>query len=57
MLQSNLAEWIVAPANAIPEVIEHVEQQGGYVAQAPTGLGVLEGLEWALAEASQASAL
>ena len=50
MLQSDLAEWIVAPANAVPEVIEHVEKQGGFVAQAPTGLGVLEGLEWALAD-------
>ena len=50
MLQSDLAEWIVAPANAVPEVIEHVEQQGGFVAQSQTGLGVLEGLEWALAD-------
>jgi hydroxymethylpyrimidine pyrophosphatase-like HAD family hydrolase len=50
MLQSDLAEWIVAPANAVPEVIEHVAGQGGFVAQAQTGLGVLEGLEWALAD-------
>jgi hydroxymethylpyrimidine pyrophosphatase-like HAD family hydrolase len=55
MLQSDLAEWIVAPANAITEVIDHVARQGGFVSQAQTGLGVLEGLEWALAEAAPAS--
>jgi hydroxymethylpyrimidine pyrophosphatase-like HAD family hydrolase len=49
MLQSDLAQWLVAPANAISEVMEHVRSQGGFVAKGESGEGVLEGIEWALA--------
>jgi hydroxymethylpyrimidine pyrophosphatase-like HAD family hydrolase len=49
MLQCDLAQWLVAPANAITEVLEHVRAQGGYVAESKYGEGVLEGIEWALA--------
>ena len=49
MLQSDLAQWLVAPANAIPEVMEHVKAQDGFVAEGESGEGLLEGIEWALA--------
>jgi hydroxymethylpyrimidine pyrophosphatase-like HAD family hydrolase len=48
MLQTDLAQWLVAPANAITEVMDHVRAQGGYVAKSEFGEGVLEGIEWAL---------
>lgn len=48
MLQSNLAQWLAAPANAITEVLEHVRAQGGFIAESEAGEGLLEGIEWAL---------
>lgn len=48
MLQSDLAHLLVAPANAMPEVAAQVHAEGGYVAQAQCGEGVLEGLQHAL---------
>ncbi|MDP6902950.1 MAG: HAD-IIB family hydrolase [Verrucomicrobiota bacterium] len=48
MLQPDCAQWIVAPANAIPEVAQHVRSINGFIAQSNCGLGVIEGLEWAL---------
>ena len=48
MLQSDLAQWLVAPANAVPAVKEHVLSQGGFVSNSESGLGVLEGIQWAL---------
>jgi len=47
MLQPECAQWIVAPANAIPEVAKHVRSINGFIAPSDCGLGVLEGLEWA----------
>ena len=49
MLQSDLAQWLVAPANAINEVMEHMRAQGGFIAESESGEGLLEGIEWALA--------
>jgi len=48
MLQPECAQWVVAPANAIPEVAQYVSSINGFIAQSNCGLGVLEGLEWAL---------
>jgi len=48
MLQPECAQWVVAPANAIPEVAEYVRSINGFIAPSDCGLGVLEGLEWAL---------
>jgi len=48
MLQPECAQWVVAPANAIPEVAQYVRSINGFIAPSDCGLGVLEGLEWAL---------
>ena len=48
MLQPNCAQWIVAPANAITKVAQHVKSIDGFLANSDSGQGVLEGLEWAL---------
>ena len=48
MLQPNCAQWIVAPANAITKVAQHVKSIDGFLANSDSGKGVLEGLEWAL---------
>ncbi len=48
MLQPDCAQWIVAPANAITEVAQYVKSINGFIARSDCGLGVLEGLEWAL---------
>ena len=48
MLQPDCAQWVVAPANAITEVAEYVKSTDGFLAKSDSGLGVLEGLEWAL---------
>ena len=48
MLQPDCAQWVVAPANAIAEVAQYVKSINGFIAQSDCGLGVLEGLEWAL---------
>ena len=48
MLQPDCAQWVVAPANAITEVAEYVKSINGFLAKSDSGLGVLEGLEWAL---------
>ena len=48
MLQPDCAQWVVAPANAITEVAEYVKSINGFLANSDSGLGVLEGLEWAL---------
>jgi hydroxymethylpyrimidine pyrophosphatase-like HAD family hydrolase len=44
MLRKELAEHLVAPANAIDPVKEAVRRQGGYVSRATRGEGVAEGL-------------
>jgi hypothetical protein len=45
MLSLNHAGYLVAPANAIPEVKSAVQQQGGFVSDEPWGYGVLRALE------------
>ena len=50
MLRSDVARWLVAPMNAIPEVKQHVLEQGGYVSRQSFGWGVARGLEKALGE-------
>jgi HAD superfamily hydrolase (TIGR01484 family) len=44
MLSPEYARWIVAPANAIPEVKSEVLRQGGYVSPQSHGRGVMDGL-------------
>ena len=48
MLRADLAHWLVAPANAMPEVTAQVRAEGGYIATTECGEGVLEGLQHAL---------
>ena len=48
MLRADLAHWLVAPANAMPEVTAQVRAEGGYIATTECGEGVLEGLKHAL---------
>jgi len=45
MLKTEFARHLVAPANAIPQVREVVERQGGFVSTLRCGSGVAEGLE------------
>lgn len=45
MLCRSRAACLVAPANAILEVRERVQQEGGYVSEEVCGYGVLDGLE------------
>ncbi len=51
MLEQRHARWLVAPANAIPEVKEKVRQGGGYVSQRPSGEGVAQGIGFAMEQA------
>ncbi|MEW6305001.1 MAG: HAD family hydrolase [Verrucomicrobiota bacterium] len=48
MLSNTFARWLVAPANAIPEVKETVLRQSGYVSSQPYGHGVARGIEYFL---------
>lgn len=50
MLSREVAGWLAAPANAIPDVREAVLRQGGFVSPQPHGRGVLDALEWCLGE-------
>jgi hydroxymethylpyrimidine pyrophosphatase-like HAD family hydrolase len=45
MLQKNLAYGIACPRNSIPEIKDSVRLQGGFVADADAGAGVLQALE------------
>jgi len=45
MLDPENAAFIACPANAVPEVREHVANHGGHLAEKPHGLGVIEALE------------
>ncbi len=45
MLTRSVAGWIVAPANAIPEVQQAVRQEGGYLSRQEGGQGVAEALD------------
>jgi hydroxymethylpyrimidine pyrophosphatase-like HAD family hydrolase len=51
MLHPSIARWLVAPANAIPEVQSQVRAGGGYLSKRPHGEGVAQGLEHFLAQA------
>lgn len=51
MLDLNHARWLVAPANAIPEVKERVRASNGYVSSRPHGEGVAQGIEFFLERA------
>ncbi len=44
MLDRQHAARLVSPSNAIAEVKAHVQQQGGFIAQGRSGLGILEAL-------------
>ncbi len=46
MLSREVAHWLIAPGNAIPEVKAAVKQQGGYVSTQACGQGLAEGLEY-----------
>ncbi len=49
MLTSDVAGFLAAPANAMPEVKEQVEAEGGYVAGQAFAAGIAEALEQSLA--------
>jgi hydroxymethylpyrimidine pyrophosphatase-like HAD family hydrolase len=52
MLRRQVARWLVAPSNAVPLVKEAVLAQGGYLSGQARGLGIADGLEWALRAAA-----
>ncbi|MCC7376702.1 MAG: HAD-IIB family hydrolase [Verrucomicrobiales bacterium] len=52
MLDTALARWLVAPANAIPEVKDRVRALGGYVSSRTHGEGVAQGIEYVLEQAN-----
>lgn len=52
MLRREVARWLVAPSNAVPLVKEAVIAQGGYLSEQARGLGIADGLEWALRAAA-----
>lgn len=45
MLQTQYARYLVTPANAIPEVIQQVRSQGGWVSELMCGNGTCDGIE------------
>lgn len=51
MLDRAHARWLVAPANAIPEVKQKVQGHGGYISSRPSGEGVAQGIEYVLEQA------
>jgi HAD superfamily hydrolase (TIGR01484 family) len=44
MLRASVAKWLVTPVNALPEVKAQVAAEGGYLATARCGEGLLEAL-------------
>jgi hypothetical protein len=44
MLRRSVAEWLVTPANGLPEVKAQVTAEGGFLASKKCGEGILEGL-------------
>jgi len=54
MLSLDHARYLAAPANAVPEVKNAVQQQAGYVSQLPHGYGVAEALDFFLANGAGA---
>jgi HAD superfamily hydrolase (TIGR01484 family) len=48
MLNPMIARWLVAPANAIPQVQDQVRAAGGYLSRRPHGEGVAQGIEYFL---------
>lgn len=53
MLERKRARWLVAPANAVPQVRAAVREQAGYISNASYGRGVTEGLRWCLRAAGR----
>lgn len=53
MLSRKWARWLGAPANAIPQVKKAVRVGGGFISTLPAGLGVEQGLIWALESAQR----
>jgi hydroxymethylpyrimidine pyrophosphatase-like HAD family hydrolase len=51
MLQRERADWLAAPANAVPQVQDIVREQGGYVSPLQMGEGVLDALNRCLKSA------
>ncbi|MBL9140068.1 MAG: HAD family phosphatase [Verrucomicrobiales bacterium] len=56
MLDRERAHWLVAPANAIPEVKQRVLSFDGYVSSRPHGEGVAQGIEFFLERVEGAQA-
>ncbi|HMP82221.1 MAG TPA: HAD hydrolase family protein [Verrucomicrobiota bacterium] len=52
MLSRRYAHWLAAPANAMPETKNAVLRENGFVSDLPTGDGVADALERALAQSS-----
>jgi len=52
MLRREVARWLVAPSNAVPPVQETILAQGGYLSEQARGLGIADGLTWALRSAA-----
>lgn len=52
MLSDKYAKWLIAPANAVPQVKDAVLRQGGFVSRECCGHGLREGLQEILRRAS-----
>ena len=50
MLTTEVAGWLAAPRNAVPDVRERVEMEGGHVASRECSLGVVEAIERIIGE-------
>ncbi len=50
MLSTKYARHLAVPSNAVPQVIESVRKQNGFVSKRARGLGVADGLEFFLRE-------
>ena len=57
MLRRQHARFITAPANAVPEVKEAVQREGGYLSNQPFGHGVARALEYFMEEQGAAGLL
>lgn len=55
MLSLRYARFLTAPGNAVPEVMQAVRSQQGFVSEQPHGHGVAEALEFFLSQSQRAS--
>lgn len=45
MLRAELARWVVAPSNAVPQVVQAVQREGGWLMERPASHGLSDALD------------